>query len=194
MIVAAGDKQEEALGAGILKPGEFYVTCGTASSVSTPVYDRYPQSKEASYVGYGSAIPGTYNAEGGLLRSYWIVSWFIEEFGQAAVEEGKKRGIADADVLNEEAEKIPPGSEGLLVFPFWDAQPWYPQATGLLLGFRGSNHQRAHVTETFDPIPGNVKMYHDFYEKVFLQICPSLKGVFTNLNELTGNIVPATVF
>lgn len=285
VIAAAGDKQEESLGAGVITPGEFYVTFGTAGTVLTTVRDKYPVSKDGSYFAFGSAVPGAYSAEGGLFRSHWIVTWFKEEFGHAAIEEAKRRGISAEEILNEEAEKIPPGSDGLIVFPFWDARPWYPQAKGMILGFHGSDHTRAHVfrailegisyglrgsmrvisndigqpikkiviggggskskigmqsaadifgmpcqkvhtsetcalgaaitaavgsdyfksfteavthmnrnTETFDPIPANVKMYNDYYEKIFTQIYPSFERVFTDLNELTNNRVSATKF
>jgi hypothetical protein len=36
----------------------------------------------------------------------------------------------------------------------------------------------------FDPIPENVKLYNDIYERVFTQIYPSLEGVFKSLNEI----------
>jgi len=285
IFAAAGDKQEEALGAGVISSGEFYVTFGTAGTVLTSVYDKYPMSKDASYFAFGSAAPGAFSVEGGLFRSHWIVTWFKEEFGRDAIEEGKRRGISAEEVLNEEAEKVPPGSEGLIVFPFWDARPWYPQAKGMIMGFHGSDHTRAHVFRailegicyglrgsmevissdvrqpikkvviggggskskigmqaaadifgvscqkahisetcalgaaitaavgsgnfksfpeavshlnrnavTYDPIPENVKLYNEYYEKVFTQIYPSLEKVFTDLNGLTNNIVSATKF
>ena len=284
IVAAAGDKQSETLGAGVINPGEFYISYGTSAGINTPVANKYPMSANGSYTAFGSGVPGTYNAEGDLLRSHWIVTWFKEQFGHAAVEEAKRRGTSAEDIFNEEAANVSPGSDGLIVFPFWDARPWYPQARGLMLGFHGNQHGRAHVfrailegiayglrvsmdtmvndfgtpaskiviggggsksdigmqasadifgvpclrghtsescalgaaiaaaagsgdyksvpeaiahmtrcVQTFDPIPENVKIYNEYYEKVFKQIYPSLENVFTNINELTNNVVSATV-
>lgn len=284
VFAAAGDKQEEALGAGIASPGDYYVTFGTAGTIATCVYDKYPMSKNFSYFAFGAAAPGGFHIEGGISRSHWMVTWFKEQFGHAAIEEGKRRGVSAETILNEEAEKIPAGSEGLMVFPFWDARPWYPQARGMIIGFHAADHTRAHVfkailegicygirssmevissdtgqpinkivaggggsksrigmqaaadifgcpvqkahtsdtcalgaaltaavgsgafasfpeavehlssnAEMYEPIPQNVKLYNEYYERVFTQIYPSLEKVFVSMNEITGNIVTTNI-
>lgn len=274
IVASAGDKQDEVLGGGAIAPGEFYVTYGTLSSVCTTVYDKYPLSKEGMYYTLGASVPGAYSPETSV-RGHWMVTWFKEEFCHAAIEEAKRRGVSPEQVLNEEAENVPPGSQGLMVFPFFDARTWYPQAKGLILGFYDGLHkrphvfrailegiayglrgpmyamasdigkpmskvviggggskskigmqstadifgvpcQRAHTAETcalgaamtaavgtgifksfpeavahmtrsiatFEPIPANVKLYNEYYEKVFTQIYPSLEKVFTSLNDI----------
>jgi sugar (pentulose or hexulose) kinase len=145
VAVGAGDKQCEVLGGGAILPGQAYVTYGTLSSLLITTYARPLVSATGEYRSIGAAVPGAWNPELSLMRGHWIVTWFKEEFGHQAVEEAAKRGVSPEQVLNEEAGRVPPGSQGLVVFPYWEARPSVPEATGLILGFYDGVHTRAHV-------------------------------------------------
>ncbi|MCH8193361.1 MAG: carbohydrate kinase, partial [Planctomycetes bacterium] len=58
-----------------------------------------------------------------------------------------KVGISEYDVLNLEAEKAPPGSDGLIVLPYFMGERtpiWDPRARGVLFGLSLA-HTRAHI-------------------------------------------------
>lgn len=146
VVAAAGDKQCEVLGAGAIAPGQAYVTYGTLSSICTTVYDQPIFAKAGEYYTLGAAVPGAWGPETSV-RGHWMVTWFKEEFGRDAIEEAKTRGISAEQILNEEmvTGEVPPGSHGLLVYPYWDARPYAPQASGVILGFYDAVHKRPHV-------------------------------------------------
>jgi sugar (pentulose or hexulose) kinase len=75
-----------------------------------------------------------------------MVNWFKEEFGfpeQAAAE--KSGGSAEA-LFDDLIEKIPAGSQGLMLQPFWTPgiRTPGPEAKGAIIGF-GDVHTRAHL-------------------------------------------------
>ncbi len=144
VVSGAGDKQCEVLGGGAIGRGQTYLTYGTLSSAITTVYDKPIMSPVGAYMTMGAAVPGAWSPETNV-RGHWMVTWFKEEFGYQAVAEAQKRGCSPEQILNEEAEKVPPGAGGLVVFPYWDARPIVPEATGLMLGFYSGYHKRPHV-------------------------------------------------
>lgn len=144
VVSGAGDKQCEVLGGGAIAPGEAYATYGTLSSLITTVYDQYVASPTGAYYTLGAAVPGAWSPETSV-RGHWMVTWFKEEFGNSAVLEAAKRGVSAEQILNEEAEKVPPGSQGLIVFPYWDARAVCPEARGMMFGFYNGTHKRPHV-------------------------------------------------
>ena len=48
-----------------------------------------------------------------------MITWFKNEFGQREVIDAQKKGIAPEEILNKLLQKVPPGSMGLLVQPYW---------------------------------------------------------------------------
>jgi sugar (pentulose or hexulose) kinase len=145
VVAGAGDKQCEALGAGAVTRGRAYITYGTYSSIAITTYDRPIVAKAGEYHTLGAAVAGAWGSEGGIGRGHWLVSWFRDQFASQAVEEARKRGVSPEQILNEEAEKVPPGAEGLILFPYWLPWPTIPQAKGLILGFYDAVHKRPHV-------------------------------------------------
>jgi len=77
---------------------------------------------------------------GGAATSGAIVRWFRDNFGQFENEAAQKMGINAFQLLDLEAEKVPSGSEGLLVLlvlPYFmgeRAPLWDPKAWGAILG------------------------------------------------------------
>lgn len=73
-----------------------------------------------------------------------MISWFKSEFAQKEVLEAKKKGISPEMLLNQELKSIPPGSNGLLLQPYWGAELKRPEARGAMIGF-SSVHTRHHI-------------------------------------------------
>lgn len=84
---------------------------------------------------------------GGAATSGAIVRWFRDNFGQSEKEAATKLGLDPYQLLDLGAEKIPPGSSGLLVLPYFmgeRAPLWDPQARGVIFGLT-LYHTKAHV-------------------------------------------------
>jgi len=76
-----------------------------------------------------------------------LLKWFRDKLGQAELMMEKELGVEAYDLLTLEAEKVPPGSDGLLILPYFmgERSPiWNPEARGVLFGL-SFTHGRAHL-------------------------------------------------
>jgi len=143
IIIGAGDKQSELLGAGVINNDIGEVSYGTAAVIElfSAEYIEHPQ---LDFFTWGAAIPKHWALEGFVGSGYWMISWFRKEFAKYEEEEAEKLRIAPEDLLNREMKEIPPGSMGLLLLPYWHPRENEPLSKGAIIGFSGE-HTRAHV-------------------------------------------------
>jgi len=90
---------------------------------------------------------GTWVLEGGQTASGSIIKWFKDQFGQAAQAEAKSRGMDPYEVLDEQATKIEPGCEGLVLLDYWQGNRTPirdPLARGAVWGL-SLKHTPAHI-------------------------------------------------
>jgi len=81
-----------------------------------------------------------------IYRGYWMVSWFKQEFGLYEQRLADKRGVEPETLFDELVNAVPPGSQGLVLQPYWSPglkEPG-PEARGAVIGFSGV-HTRAHL-------------------------------------------------
>jgi sugar (pentulose or hexulose) kinase len=144
VIAGASDKACEVLGSGALSPEIGAISCGTTATlnVTTPRYfEALPFIPP-----YPAAIPRHYNSEVQVMRGYWMVSWFADQFGLSERQRGLDEGQPPEAYFDELIERTPPGAQGLLLQPFWNPgvrEPG-PEARGSMIGFTDS-HTRAHI-------------------------------------------------
>lgn len=146
-VCAGGvDAPVAALSMGCTRDGEHSAMVGTSTCWSviqdrlrlTPRLISYPHvayDRERLYTFGGSATSG------GMLR------WFRDQFGTVEKTLGSQVGLSPYKILDLEAERVPPGSEGLIVLPYFMGERtpiWDPAAKGLIIGLT-LNHTRAHV-------------------------------------------------
>lgn len=143
IIIGAGDKQSELLGAGVISNDIAEVSYGTAAVIEL-FSAKYIEHPERDFFAWGAAIPKHWALEGFVGSGYWIVSWFKGEFAKYEEEEAEKLKIAPEDLLNREMKEIPPGSMGLTLLPYWHPRENEPLSKGAIIGFSGE-HTRAHV-------------------------------------------------
>lgn len=150
-VVAGGiDAAVATLSAGAFEEGDHVAMVGTSMCwgvvhegealskklVSMP-YVAYPESKIYTFGGAATA--------GALPR------WFRDEFGQVEQELSRRLSLDPFQILDLEAERVPPGSEGLIVLPYFmgERSPiWDPNARGAIIGLT-LYHSRAHVFRAF---------------------------------------------
>lgn len=143
VIIGAGDKQSELLGAGVTTGGIAAISYGTAAVIEL-LSDKYVTHPRMDFFTWGAAIPKHWALEGFVGRGYWMVSWFKQEFGKREEDEALRLGVAPEVVLDKQTTDIPPGSMGLLVHPYWHPRENDPLSKGAMIGFSGE-HTRAHV-------------------------------------------------
>lgn len=144
IVASAGDKQCETLGAGCTGHGTASLSYGTAAVIGTTCR-TYMSSPVMEYYTWPSAVPGAWNPEFFLHRGYWLVSWFREQFGYKESIEADAEGVVTEEILNRAAANIRPGSNGLVVHPYWTPHPALtPTARGSVVGWT-DQHTRAHL-------------------------------------------------
>jgi sugar (pentulose or hexulose) kinase len=144
LIAAAADKACEVLGSGGLYPNSGCIGYGTTATINT-THKKYIEVIPL-IPPYPSAVPATYNLEIQIFRGYWMVSWFKQEFGQTELQIAEQQGIEPEDLFDHLVNAVPPGSQGLVLQPYWTPGLRHPgpEARGSIVGF-GDVHTRAHI-------------------------------------------------
>ncbi len=142
VIAGGSDKGCETLGNGCDNPSSASLSFGTTATIqiTSPAYFE-PLKFMPSYP---AVIPGNYNPEVEIFRGYWMISWFKEEFAEKEVKEAEKRHISAERLLNQRLNEIPPGSQGLVLQPYWGPHVKTPEARGSIIGF-GDVHTKMHI-------------------------------------------------
>jgi sugar (pentulose or hexulose) kinase len=141
VVAGAGDGQCAGLGVNVVAPGAAYLIMGTGviGGVASPVYRTDPAFRTLY-----SPVKGTYYLETVIKAGVFTVAWFAERF--AAELDKPWLTMSVEELLEQGAARIPAGSEGLLLVPYWlgAMNPyWDPDASGVMVGWNGS-HGAAH--------------------------------------------------
>jgi sugar (pentulose or hexulose) kinase len=144
VIAGAADKACEVLGVGALEAGVASISCGTTATINTT------RSKYVEVVpfmpAYPAALTGQFNTEIQVFRGFWMVSWFLEQFGALELQEAAARQVAPEVLLEELLLETEPGAGGLVLQPFWNPVlgETGPEGRGSIVGFKDF-HTRAHL-------------------------------------------------
>ncbi len=144
LIAAAADKACEVIGSGALDPHIGCLSYGTTATINT-THRRYIEIIPL-IPPYPAAVPGSYSLELQIYRGYWMVSWFKEHFGQPEQRLAAEMGCEPEVLFDQLVKAVPPGSQGLVLQPFWSPglrRPG-PEARGAIIGF-SDVHTRAHI-------------------------------------------------
>lgn len=133
--VAAGtiDAWAEAGSVGVRKPGDLMLMYGSTMFIIEVLEEPLTHPKLWATAGL---VPNTHNLAAGMATSGAVTGWFKEIVGNASYEN-----------LTQEAASTPPGSDGLVVLPYFAGErtPLYdPEARGVIGGLT-LGHGRGHV-------------------------------------------------
>ncbi|MCQ2776695.1 MAG: FGGY-family carbohydrate kinase [Bacilli bacterium] len=142
LIGTGSDKGNETIGLGALNNETAAVSYGTACSIE--VSNQKYHEPEPFLPAYAASVPGWYNMEVQVYRGYWMLTWFYKEFANDLFDAAKIQNIAVEELLNKSLGLIPPGSDGLIVQPYWGPGLRRPLAKGGIIGF-SDIHTRNHL-------------------------------------------------
>lgn len=144
VIAAGADKASEVLGSGCIDDNQACLSFGTTATINV-TSQKYLEPIRF-IPPYPSSITDAYTLEFQIHRGYWMVSWFKEEFAQHEQQLSIKLGVAAEQLLEESVKDIPPGSDGLMLQPYWSPGVKIPgpEARGAIIGFKDT-HTKAHV-------------------------------------------------
>ena len=139
IFAGGGDGQCAALGTNCIKSKQAYINLGTAvvSGVWSPeCLNSRAWRTEISPTGEG------YILETCLKSGAFLINWFVDQFLP-----GDRREKDFFHKLEEKAQKIPVGSDGLITLPYWSGvmnPHWNPNGRGCVIGLSGG-HTPVHL-------------------------------------------------
>lgn len=134
-VVAGGlDAACGTLGAGVIHPGETQEQGGQAGGMSICI-DTY-KADPSLILGF-HVVPGQWLLQGGTTGGGGVMRWFEKEFADYERIKSKETGVSSLNQLNEIAQRIPAGSEGVVFLPYMSGERspiWNPYAKGVFYG------------------------------------------------------------
>src|SRR3954469_15423938 len=134
LVAGIGDGQAAGLGCGASGADAAYLNLGTSmvAGVQSPRYVTDPAFRTLA-----GGVQGTYVLEILVNSAGYLTDWFRQGFAA---------GAANSD-LDAAAAAVPPGCDGLLTLPYWNAVQspyWDANARGATVGWHGG-HTPAHL-------------------------------------------------
>lgn len=134
-VVAGGlDAACGTLGAGVIHPGETQEQGGQAGGMSICM-DEY-KADPRLILGY-HVIPDKWLLQGGTTGGGGVMRWFEHEFADYERMMKEQTGESSLNQLNEIAEKVSPGCDGMVFLPYMSGERspiWNPYAKGVFYG------------------------------------------------------------
>ncbi len=151
--VAAGqiDFNASCLAAGLIEPGDMMSNLGTVGN-----FGVIHKSREFNFSPIGLSMinlaftidsANTYITIPTTTTGGQSIRYLRDNFSQWEVETERALGVSSYDLLNLQAEKAPPGSDGLIILPYLMGERtpiWDTNARGVIFGL-SLNHTKGHV-------------------------------------------------
>ena len=146
VVAGGGDQACGAVGAGIVSSGATAATIGTSGVIFTctdaPMLD--PLGRVHTFC---HAVPRKWHLMGVTQGAGLSLRWFRDHLGAEEVREAKRSNLDPYELIVKQAERIPPGSGGLVFLPYLmgERTPHLDaQARGTWFGLTAS-HNRGHL-------------------------------------------------
>ena len=146
VVYGGGDQQCCALGVGVVKKRRVSCILGTCTNIEA-FSEKIPFDQEMSLQAQVHVVPRAYLSEGGIGTSGVIYRWFRDNFGAIEMKVAEYLGESAYSIMDKEASKVEPGSEGLLLVPYFEGSLfpyWNAEDRGLLVGLT-LRHSKAHI-------------------------------------------------
>lgn len=144
-VVAGGlDAACGTLGAGVIHAGETQEQGGQAGGMSICTDDIFMDKR---LILSAHVVPGKWLLQGGTVGGGGILNWFEHEFCEYERNAAHNEGVSSLKIMDEEASKINPGSDGIVFLPYMSGERspiWNSKAKGIYYGLDYSK-TRAHM-------------------------------------------------
>jgi gluconokinase len=144
-VIGASDGVLSNLGVSAIKKGEIAVTIGTSGAIRT-IIDQ-PQTDEKGRIFCYALTEKHWVIGGPVNNGGMVLRWIRDELASSEVETAKRLGIDPYEVLTKIAERVRPGSDGLLFHPYLAGERaplWNPDVRGSFFGLTLS-HKKEHM-------------------------------------------------
>ena len=139
VVTGCADLPAQALGHGIINPGELFVTVGSGGQVFSALDHLWLEPAQNSYT-FNHALDGRWYGQTAMLSAGLSLRWLRDLLRMQTDPNAYAK-------LSQWAAEIPAGSEGLLFLPYLSGERnphGDPNATGMFLGLR-LHHSAGHM-------------------------------------------------
>ena len=170
-VVAGGlDAACGTLGTGVIRNGETQEQGGQAGgmSICTDTYKADPRMILSFHV-----VPDCWLLQGGTTGGGGVMRWLEREFADYEREEGKRVGKSSLQLFNEIAEKVAPGSDGLVFLPYMSGERspiWDPDAKGVFYGLDFSKTKGHFVRAAMEGVALSLKHNLDVAKEAGVEV------------------------
>ena len=186
-VIGASDGVLSNLGVNAIRKGEIAVTIGTSGAIRT-IIDK-PQTDEKERIFCYALTEKHWVIGGPVNNGGMVLRWIRDELASSEVETAKRLGIDPYDVLTRIAERVRPGSDGLLFHPYLAGERaplWNPNVRGSFFGLTMS-HKKEHMIRA--ALEGVI---YNLYT-VFLALTECMDGPVTRI-QATGGFARSNVW
>lgn len=157
-VVAGGlDAACGTLGTGVIHNGETQEQGGQAGGMSICT-DTY--KADARLILSYHVVPDCWLLQGGTTGGGGVMRWLEREFADFERIEGERVGKSSLQLFNEEAEKVAPGSDGLVFLPYMAGERspiWDPDAKGVFYGLDFSKTKAHFIRAAMEGVAYSLK-------------------------------------
>ncbi|HSV32383.1 MAG TPA: xylulokinase [Atribacteraceae bacterium] len=167
VVIGGGDGPCAATGAGVVREGQAYNYLGSSSWIALastrPVYDPRKRTFTFHHLERGLFMPtGTMQAAGGSFQ------WCRDTLCEREKSMSSELGVSSYELMDLEAGKISPGSEGLFFLPYLmgERAPWWnPHARGAFIGLT-PRHRKGHlIRSVLEGVSFNLRIILDAFRE-----------------------------
>jgi gluconokinase len=144
-VIGASDGVLSNLGVNAIRKGEIAVTIGTSGAIRTIIDE--PKTHDKGRIFCYALTEKHWVIGGPVNNGGMVLRWIRDELASSEVETAKRLGIDPYDVLTKIAERVRPGSDGLLFHPYLAGERaplWNPNVRGSFIGLTMS-HKKEHM-------------------------------------------------
>ncbi len=149
VVGGAGDQAASAVGNGIVESGLVSCTIGTSGVVFSHL-DKATYDPDGRVHTFCHAVPGKWHLMGVTQGAGLSLQWFRNQLAAGLADTALEKGVETYDLLTDEAERVPPGAEGLIWLPYLmgERTPHLdPYARGCWVGIT-AKHTRGHLVRS----------------------------------------------
>lgn len=146
VVGGAGDNAAAAVGTGVVREGTAFTTIGTSGVVFAHT-DKVSIDPKGRVHTCCCAVPGAWHIMGVTQAAGFSLKWFRDNFCQSYITEAEKKGVDPYDLINQDIETVPVGSDRLIYLPYLNGErtPHLDdKARGVFFGLSGI-HSAKHL-------------------------------------------------
>lgn len=144
VITGTGDSTAEAIGSGVLAPGDMMLQFGSTLFLYCCTEHLIEDDRVR---GNNFTVPGVYSISGGTNAAGTLTRWYRDTIFPDLLKAEAAGGANAFDAMLLGIDQIPPGSDGLITLPYHAGERTPindPNARGMIFGLK-LNHTRQHL-------------------------------------------------